>query len=125
MTENELAEVVIGLCIKIHKRLGPGLLESVYESALCYELEKAGIPYDRQKPIDVAYDDTTLDLGFRVDVIVAEKLLLELKSTESVTAIHHKILLTYLKLSKIKLGLLINFRHIVLKDGIKRIANNL
>ena len=125
MTENELSKVVVDLCIKIHRILGPGLLESVYEKVLCYELTKAGIKFDRQQKIGVVYEEIEMDLGFRADVIVGGKLLLELKSTEKVTPVHQKILLTYLRLTKIKLGLLINFREELIKNGIKRIVNNL
>ena len=125
MTENELSKIVVDLCVKIHRVLGPGLLESVYEKVLCYELTKAGISFDRQSKISVIYEEIVMDLGFRADIIVAGKLLLELKSTETVTPVHQKILLTYLRLTKIKLGLLINFREELIKDGIKRIVNNL
>lgn len=125
MTENELAKIVVDLCIKIHRILGPGLLESVYEKVLCYELKKRGISYERQKRIKVLYEEVEMDIGFRADVIVADKLLVELKSAESVTEVHQKILLTYLRITNIKLGLLINFQRTLLKDGIKRIVNNL
>ena len=89
MTENELAKIVVGLCIKIHRTLGPGLLESVYEKILCFELAKAGISYERQKRV-VMYEDVKIDVGFRADVIVAGKLLLELKSAETVTSVPSK-----------------------------------
>jgi GxxExxY protein len=125
MKENELAQIVVDLCIKIHKALGPGLLESVYEKVLCYELRKAGLNFDRQKMVGVVYDDLVLDFGFRADVIVEGKLLLELKSTQAVIPVHQKILLTYLRMTKIKLGLLINFQEELLKNGIKRVVNNL
>lgn len=125
MTENELAKIVVDLCLKIHRLLGPGLLESVYERVLCYELGLAGINFQRQKAISVIYQDIKMDLGFRADIIVDGKLLLELKSSESVTPVHHKILLTYLRMTEIKLGLLINFHEELLKNGIKRIVNRL
>ena len=125
MTENELAKIVVDLCIKIHRTLGPGLLESVYEKVLCYELGLADLNFQRQKAIGVIYHDIKMDLGFRVDIIVDGKLLLELKSTETVTPVHHKILLTYLRLTELKLGLLINFNEELLKNGIKRIVNKL
>lgn len=125
MTENELAKIVVDLCIKIHRLLGPGLLESVYERVLCYELGLAGINFQRQKVISVTYRDIKMDLGFRADIIVDGKLLLELKSTESVTPVHHKILLTYLRMTEMRLGLLINFHEELLKNGIKRIVNKL
>jgi GxxExxY protein len=125
MTENELATIVIDLCFKIHKILGPGLLESVYESALCYEFTKANIPFDRQIDIPVPYEDIILDKGFRADVIIENKLIVEIKSIESLTQVHHKTVLTYLKITKMKLGLLINFNVNLLKDGIHRKVNNL
>ena len=125
MTENEIAKIVVDLCIKIHRALGPGLLESVYEKILCYELGLAGINFQRQKAISVIYQDIKMDLGFRADIIVDGKLLLELKSSESITTVHHKILLTYLRMTGLKLGLLINFHEALLKNGIKRIVNKL
>lgn len=125
MTENELSKIVVNPCIKIHPELGPGLLESVYERILCYELGKAGIMYQRQKKIAVLYEDVKMDFGFRADIIVEGKLLVELKSIEAVTAVHQKVLLTYLRLTELRLGLLINFPHELLKNGIKRLVNNL
>lgn len=123
MNENELATIVVDLCLKIHRILGPGLLESVYEEVLCYELKKLGIKFSRQKVVSVVYEDVKMDVGFRADV--AEKLMLELKSAETVTSVHQKILLTYLRMTDMKLGLLINFREELLKNGIKRIVNKL
>lgn len=125
MTENELAKIVVGICLKIHRILGPGLLESVYEEALCYELAKAGILFKRQKDISFMYEEVKMDLGFRSDVIVEDKLMIELKSVETVAPVHYKILLTYLRLTNIKLGLMINFNVELIKDGIKRVVNNL
>jgi len=125
MTENELAKIVVGICLKIHRILGPGLLESVYEEALCYELAKAGIRFKRQQGISFMYEDIKMDLGFRSDVIVEDRIMIELKSVETVTPVHYKILLTYLRLTNIKLGLMINFNVELIKDGIKRVVNNL
>lgn len=126
MKENDLSQIVIGLCIKIHKELGPGLLESVYEEILCYELTNAGLSYKRQQGINVIYERVKMDIGFRADLIIADKLIVELKSVETIAPVHSKILLTYLRLSNIKLGLLINFNVAPrLIDGIKRVANNL
>jgi GxxExxY protein len=125
MTENELAKIVVGLCLKIHKALGPGLLESVYEEVLAYELVKAGLKFTRQQGIIVEYEGIKMDLGFRADLIIEDKLILELKSIENVAPVHHKILLTYLRLTNKKLGLLVNFNVELIKDGIKRIVNNL
>lgn len=125
MTENELAKLVVDRCIEIHRVMGPGLLESVYERALCHELAVAGVRFERQKSIGVAYKDVTLELGFRADIVVEGKVLVELKSVETLTPVHHKIVLTYLRAANIKLGLLINFREELLKNGLKRIVNNL
>ncbi|MCX6257840.1 MAG: GxxExxY protein [Bacteroidia bacterium] len=125
MTENELAKIVVGLCLKIHKKLGPGLLESVYEEVLCYELNKLELNYKRQPGIVVVYEGIKMDLGFRADIIIENKLIVELKSIELVTPVHYKILLTYLRLTDIKLGLMVNFNVILIKDGIKRIVNHL
>ena len=125
MTENELSKIVVGLCLKIHKVLGPGLLESVYEEVLCYELTKLGLNFRRQHGIIVEYEGIKMDLGFRADIIVEDKLIVELKSVEALAPVHHKILLTYLRLTNIKLGLLVNFNVELIKDGIKRIVNNL
>lgn len=125
MTENELATIVVGLCLKIHRALGPGLLESVYEEVLCYELKKLGLNFKRQQGIVVVYEDIKMDLGFRADIIIEDKLIVELKSVEAVAPVHHKILLTYLRLTNIKLGLMVNFNVELIKDGIKRIVNNL
>lgn len=125
LIENKLAEKAIGICIEVHKQLGPGLYESVYEEAIAYELDSTGIPYERQQEIPVYYKGTKLGLGFRADFIVDEFLLLEIKSVETLAPVHAKQLLTYLRLTKIRLGLLVNFNEPLLKDGIKRIANNL
>lgn len=118
MTENELATVAVDICFKIHNLLGPGLLESVYEEASAYELEKRGIPYKRQKYIRVEYEDAILGIGFRADIMMDDKLLVEIKSAEHLEKVHHKITLTYLKLTGIKLGILVNFRVHLIKEGI-------
>jgi GxxExxY protein len=120
MTENELATIAVDIAFRIHKTLGPGLLESVYESAFAYELQKMNMPFTRQEGIEVIYDNVNLNLGFRADIIMANKLIIELKSIERLEKVHHKILLTYLKLSGKKLGLLINFNCELIKDGIHR-----
>lgn len=125
MTENELSKIVVELCLKIHKALGPGLLESVYEEALCLELQELRLKFGRQQGILVTYHDVIMDLGFRADIIVEDKLIIELKSVEQITPVHPKTLLTYLRLSNKKLGLLINFNVVLIKDGIQRIVNNL
>ena len=121
---NELTERVIGACIEIHRALGPGLLESAYEECLCHELSIAEIKFERQKPLPVHYKAVNLDCGYRLDLVVEQKLIVELKAVESLLPIHEAQLLTYLKLSGLTLGLLINFNVPVLKSGIKRIANN-
>lgn len=115
---------VIGACMGIHRHLGPGLLESAYEECLCYGLSAAGIRFERQKPLPVRYKSVNLDCGYRRDLVVEEKIILELKTVEHLLPIHEAQLLTYLKLSGLTLGLLINFNVPVLKNGIKRIANN-
>ncbi len=125
LTENDLSKTVLDQCFKIHKTLGPGLLESVYEEILCFELIKLGYNIKRQPSIAVVYESIKLDMGFRADIIVEDKLIIELKSIEAIAPVHSKILLTYLRLTNIKLGLLINFNVELLKDGIKRIVNNL
>ena len=125
MNENELSKIIVDICLKIHRTLGPGLLESVYEELLAYELSKSNIKYARQIGVPVVYDDIKMELGFRADLIVGDKVILELKSVESILPVHKKQLLTYLKLSNLKLGLLINFNVTLIKDGITRIVNNL
>jgi GxxExxY protein len=125
MNENEFSKIIVDICLKIHRTLGPGLLESVYEELLAYELSKSNIKYARQIGVPVVYDDIKMELGFRADLIVGDKVILELKSVESILPVHKKQLLTYLKLSDLKLGLLINFNVTLIKDGITRIVNNL
>lgn len=125
LSENDLAKILVNIFIKVHRVLGPGLLESVYELAICFELEKLEIPYNRQPEIAVFYEDVKMDVGFRADIIVEDKLIIEIKSVSSLTAIHHKQLLTYLRLTNMKLGLLVNFNEVLVKDGITRIVNNL
>ena len=121
---NQLTERVIGACIEIHRALGPGLLESAYEECLCYELSRAGIKFERQKPLPVHYKAVNLECGYRLDLVIEKKLIVELKAVDEIAPIHEAQLLTYLKLSGLTLGLLINFNVPVLKAGIKRIANN-
>ena len=125
MVENEITKILVDIFIKVHKQLGPGLLESVYEEVICYELEKRGLKYKRQQGIAVMYDNIKMDLGFRADIIVEEKVIVEIKSIESLAPVHHKQLLTYIKLTNIKVGLLVNFNVNLVKDGIVRIVNNL
>ena len=123
MDINSLTGKVIGAAIEVHKALGPGLLESAYEACLCRELELKHILFERQKELPIEYKGVKLDCGYRLDVVVENNLILELKACEKLEAIHQAQLLTYLKLTGIKYGLLINFNVPVLKDGIKRVAN--
>ena len=120
MTENELATIAVDICYKIHTTLGPGLLESVYEAAFAYESDKRGIDYARQKGIVVNYEEAVLDVGFRADIIMEGKLIVEIKSVEHLEKVHHKTVLTYLKLTKIKLAILVNFNVNLIKEGIYR-----
>ena len=123
MDINKLTGEVIGAAIEVHKALGPGLLESAYEECLCRELELRGTPFERQKGLPIEYKGAKLDCGYRLDIVVAGRLILELKACEKIEPIHEAQLLTYLRLTGIKYGLLINFNVAVLKDGIKRMAN--
>jgi GxxExxY protein len=125
MNENELSRIVFNDALKVHRNLGPGLLESSYEECLFYELNKSGLFIERQKSLPLIYEDIRLDIGYRVDLLIEKKLIIELKSVDALNDIHFAQLLTYLKLSNCKLGLLINFNVTLIKNGIKRIANNL
>ena len=125
MTENEIARVIVNAAYKVHTTLGPGLLESVYETVLAYELEKNGLRVIRQQAIPVVYDHIHMDDGFRADLIVESKVIVELKSLEAVAPVHKKQVLTYLRLSNRRLGLLINFGAEFIKDGITRVVNGL
>jgi GxxExxY protein len=125
MFENEISYGIRGAAFKVHSILGPGLLESVYEAALIYELEKAGYNVRSQVGVPVFYDSRDLGLGFKLDLIVNDLVIVELKSIEAIAPVHYKQLATYLRLSKKKLGLLINFNSSSLTDSIKRIANGL
>jgi len=122
---NTISGQIVDAAIHVHMRLGPGLLESVYERILAYELEKRGLSVEQQVPVPIVYDDLRFEEGFRADLIVEQSVAVELKSVETLAPIHSKQLLTYLKLLDYRLGLLINFGSPLLKDGIKRIANNL
>jgi GxxExxY protein len=124
MEINQLTKRVIGACIEIHKTLGPGLLESAYEECLSHELRLAGFGFERQRPLPVTYKGVQLDCGYRLDLVVEEKLVVELKAVEALLPIHEAQLLTYLKLSGLTIGLLINFNVPVLRRGIKRIVNH-
>ena len=125
MTENDIATEIIVSCIEIHRKLGPGLLESVYETVLAHTLAKKNLIVEQQRSISISYDGIVFTDGFRADLIVENSVIIELKSVEKVSAVHKKQLLTYLRLSDMKLGLLINFGDVLLKNGITRIVNDL
>jgi GxxExxY protein len=123
MNENELANKVIGIAIEVHKHLGSGLLESAYKECLYYKLQKAGLRVEKEKPMPIIYEEVKLDCGYRIDLLVENKLVLELKSVDALNDIHLAQTLTYLRIGKYKLGLLMNFNVVMLKEGIKRVIN--
>ncbi|MDR7128649.1 GxxExxY protein [Algoriphagus sp. 4150] len=125
MTENEISSKNIGAAIEVHKQLGPGLLESSYEKCLAFELIQQGLEIKTQVAVPVIYKGNKLEVGYRLDILVEEKVIIEVKTVSELAPIHKAQLLTYLKLTGIKLGLLINFNSIKLIDGVKRVANNL
>ena len=125
MDINKLSGEIIGAAIEVHKALGPGLLESAYEECICHELSIGGLSLERQKPLAVRYRGINLDCGYRLDVVVEDAIILELKSCEKIEPIHKAQLLTYLKLSGLKLGLLLNFNVTLMREGIMRIVNEL
>lgn len=121
MTENELSKLIIGAAIEVHKQLGPGLLESAYQECLMYELKKLGLSVEREKALPIVYKEIKLDHGYRIDLLVENKVVIEIKTVETLMDVHTAQVLTYLKFGEYKLGLLINFYTSLLKDGIKRI----
>ncbi len=125
MTENEIAKIIVDCALKVHKTLGPGLLESTYEACLAYEIRKAGLTVEAQKSLPVIYNEVKLECGYRIDLLVENKVIVENKSVEALNDVHLAQILTYLKLSQNKLGFLINFNVKLLKDGIRRVVNNL
>lgn len=125
MNENELSYKIIGAAMELHKNLGPGLLESVYEAALAYDLRELGMEVKTQVPMPLVYKEVKQDVGYRIDIMVENKVIIEIKSVENLAPVHFAQTLTYLKLSGKKLALLINFNTKLLKDGIHRIVNNL
>lgn len=125
MTENELAHQIIGIAIDLHRALGPGLLENAYKECLAFKLSQTGLYVEKEKAMPLIYENVKLDCGYRLDLLVENKVVIELKSVERLTDVHLAQILTYLKLGNFKLGLLINFNEAVLKDGIKRVVNNL
>jgi len=125
MTENEIATAILDAAFKIHRTLGPGLLESVYQATLNFELQKRGLKVLQQVGLPVYYEEIKLEVGFRVDLIVAEKVIIEIKSVEALAPVHTKQLLTYLRLMNLRLGLLLNFNEELMKNGIQRVVNGL
>lgn len=125
MTENELSHKIIGCAMKVHTELGPGLLENAYEECLFFELQQAGLQVSKQKALPLVYYDVKLDAGYRIDLLVENKVVVEIKAVDGFNDVHLAQVLTYLKLSRCKLGLLINFNVKSLKDGIKRVANGI
>jgi len=125
MNINQLSSKIIGAAIEVHKTLGPGLLESAYEQCLCHELSIQGLLFEKQKPLSIDYKGQKLDCGYRLDVIVEKEVIIELKSCEKIEPIHKAQLLTYLKLSGLNLGLILNFNVSLMRDGIVRIVNEL
>ncbi len=123
MIENEIARQIVDAAYQIHTKLGPGLLETVYEVALAYELSERGLTVERQKPVKICYKSVTFDEGFRADLIVNAKVIIELKSVETILPVHKKQCLTYARLTGLKLGLLINFGDALIKNGITRLIN--
>ena len=125
MSESEISSKIIGAAIEVHKQLGPGLLESTYETCLAYELKEMGLDVKQQQALPVVYKEVKLDAGYRIDLLIENKVIIEIKSVEALADIHTAQLLTYLKLKDLKLGLLINFNSVRVVDGLKRIVNNL
>ncbi len=123
MIENEISKKIIGCAIEVHKQLGPGLLESAYQECLYYELKQAGLYVQKEKSMPIVYKDIKLDHGYRIDLLVEEKVVIEIKTVETFNDVHTAQVLTYLKLGNYKLGLLLNFQTTILKNGIKRIIN--
>lgn len=124
MTENEITELVIGCAIQVHKELGPGLLESAYEECLSYELSKYDLKVERQKHLPLIYEEVKMECGYRADFVINQKVVLEIKSVEALNDIHLAQMITYLKLAKCRLGLLINFNVLKVVSGVKRVVNN-
>lgn len=125
MTENEISRQVVSICFKIHSQYGPGLFESVYEELFCHEWSKNPIRFLRQHPVPLIHESIKMDAGFRADMIIDNKVIVEFKSVETLAPIHYKQVLTYLRLANCKLGILVNFNVALIKEGIHRIVNNL
>lgn len=125
MTENEIANKVIGLAIEVHRALGPGLLENAYKECLFYKIIQSGFFAEKEKPMPLIFEEVKLECGYRIDTVVEHKLVIEVKSVEALNDVYLAQILTYMKLGNYKLGLLINFNVVLLKDGIKRVVNKL
>lgn len=125
MTENEIAKLAVDVCFKIHVQYGPGLFESVYEEIFCHEWSKLGMTFKRQQAIPLVHEEIKMGVGFRVDVIIEDKVIIEIKSIDALAPVHFKQVLTYLKLTDLKLGLLVNFNVHLIKEGIHRVVNKL
>lgn len=123
MTENEISKVVFDCALKVHQNLGPGLLENAYEECLFYELRKTGLKVEKQKPLPLIYEDVKLEVGYRIDIMIENKFIIEIKAVDALNDVHLAQVLTYLKLSNCKLGLLINFNVTLIKNGIRRVIN--
>lgn len=123
MSENELSKLIIGCAIEVHKQLGPGLLESAYQECLYYEIKQAGLKVQKEKPMPIVYKEVKLDHGYRIDLLIEEKVVVEIKTVEAFSDVHTAQVLTYLRLGNYKLGLLFNFQTTILKNGIKRVIN--
>ena len=123
MTENQLTQIIIGCAIDVHRQLGPGLLESAYQECLCYELEQYGLDIKKEVPMPIIYKEVKLNHGYRIDLIVENQIIIELKAVESLNEVHLAQTLTYLRLGNFRLGLILNFHAVVLKKGIRRVVN--
>jgi GxxExxY protein len=125
MNEQELSNLVLGAGLKVHQRLGPGLLESTYQECLFYEIHKLGLNIEKQKALPLVYEEVKLELGYRIDLMVERKPIIEIKSVDALNDVHLAQILTYLRLSNCKMGLLLNFNVVLFKNGIRRVVNNL
>ncbi len=125
MTENERSKIAFDSALKVHRKLGPGLLESSYKECLFFELRRSGLLVEKEKPLPLVYEDVKLEIGYRVDLLIENKLIIEIKAIEALNDVHLAQILTYLKLSDCKLGLLINFNVALIKNGVRRVVNNL
>lgn len=125
MTENEISNKIIGLAIEVHSALGPGLLESAYKECLYYKIGKSGLCVEKEKPMPLIFEEVKLECGYRIDLLIENKLVIEVKSVEALNDVHLAQILTYMKIGNYRLGLLLNFNVVKLKDGIKRVVNGL